>query len=204
MSLMLARAILRLVAPLLAGLLSLNLITLAWGRAQAAHPAMAGLAVCDLICWKDIEPGVTTRDQAQRLLVAAGYPNLLIDHPSYKMFFLTTNSPYICRMALGFKQGTVVSLLLEYCENARVQIGDIASILGIPERVIYARFREKAYELIYASGVPLSTMDRWSLFNRVRRLNIQTVGDNSAVFAWHGFVPRWRYCQLEPTYTACR
>jgi hypothetical protein len=115
--------------------------------------------------------------------------NLDIPHPTSSV--VTVELPetgYICNIVVTQPQITL--FFLYFCENIDVSIGEFFATVGFPSGIYDA-----PYQLYYDSNDRLLPSG-WSLFDRVVIANFYS--ENVTHNEWHGFVPLWRYCQLEP------
>jgi hypothetical protein len=186
------------------------------GYQQARHPLIDGFSdncTDNNNCWRGITPGITSLDEVRGLLLDAGY-KAGIENSSLKfLYFYSDNLKPGC-VKVGYSDDSDrLSYLRLYCIEG-VSIGDVTSGLGIPKAVSYRFSPYGDSELLsyngdgQLAGVMVTVGTGWgSLFRpvasidlfeqeRFRRVDVRAT-------AWAGFVPMWRYCQLQVEYPRC-
>src|SRR5262249_49094532 len=140
----------------------------------------------------------TTIQQGQQFLSSMGYrnetgsvlPESCIEIGSACVWF-------------GWDNQSVTQVNLYW--NDRIKFGDIIGLVGFPKFIRYFAFEE-----MYYRNAAISLKSDWdSAYSTVSAFIIlgkpqEIIVDNGIDRPWHGFIPRWRYCQLEPDYSDCR
>lgn len=168
-------------------------------------------------CWQGIVPGVTTVDELRPPLsdiilrvtatdtVAANTIPIPVTY-----HFMHSEVPSLCPASIEVIGEVVFAIMLEFCEP--VQLGDLALIAGMPTRVYgsvgsfrmtpnpIAPIPRDLRDVIY--GAHHQRYSLWSPHDRLSTVYLRSTQDVSE--RWHGFVPAWRYCQLEPDSWSCR
>ncbi len=117
------------------------------------------------------------------------------------------------RLSFDINSLRISTIYFNGCDS--LVLGDL-SFLGFPEKISpislntgkYYAAEIIEYELVDRSYRVYHRI-KWSPISQIQNLNIgsSTTGVHTAVelvgYAWHGFVPYWRYCQLEPDYPDC-
>ena len=103
------------------------------------------ISECELPCWNDITPGVTTTEEAKQILektAGIGANNIDTYNTSPRIrFSLSLETPCVNRKTLGRVEsldGNVIELQL--MENLHIVIGDVVQRIGEPEYVISTPF----------------------------------------------------------------
>jgi hypothetical protein len=165
-------------------------------------------------CWNGIVPGVTSVDNARDRLTTLGYqPGSFNDSLRFYYFYSRRLQPGCVKVGYG-RDSDIVSYLRLYCMD-EMSIGLFASVGGVPQVVTYRRSTTSGDTeyLAYApdhplNGVMLVVGLGWRSVNSsiasidlfapgIFRQSAATPGN------WHGFIPMWRYCRLEPAYPRC-
>lgn len=178
------------------------------GGTQPANPTFRGF-VTDCIdqpqpCWYGIKPGVTGIQDAGAVLEMMGY------YADYKGIELSDRmmpyrqadgAPGCADVYFGY-QVVGVKTVVMWCMTVRV--GDLMAVLGVPDsRVDYGTLGE---DWIYG-GLTVRLLTRWTQtpFTPIdhMRLVLDVAAYTRHAKPWHGFLPRWKYCQLETGYEGC-
>jgi hypothetical protein len=185
---------------ILSGVLSGS--ALALGRTRPDNPVLAGFSTgCTAdagLCWNGIVPGVTTPEEAYRLLREVGVRSGLGSLPQrariFSHYLTSPGLPFLCALEIQVRNRIVVAIGLQYCPEVKLKVGEVAAVLGFPDRM-FTRPRSLTYgvraEQHYAW---------WSVFDPVGSVHLAAP---SNMRRWRGFVPPWRYCQLEPGFKGC-
>jgi hypothetical protein len=89
-----------------------------------------------------------------------------------------------------------------------IMVGDFAALTGQPLGInpadpgsedLFFIFNHRIFSYLPDGGRSLDVRDSTTFV----LLYAEGEEDPMRVFAWHGFLPRWRYCQLEPDYNQC-
>ena len=202
------RIYLKLTTPVFGLLLALMVIAPLFGAAQPPNPALRGFVEgCEdkpQPCWYGIVPAKTKTDEAKQVLesygLAIAYESaneiIVADYLSNCSVVLTMQEPVI-------NYFHVINITFSGCPFVRV--GDLLLLWGNYERfTIGITFNE-------GSGTEISIGDAntpiWhtSPLEATNFFAIIPLHDLHREFRypWHGFLPKWRYCQLEPDFTDC-
>lgn len=189
------------------------------GNNQPAHAVLRGFTEgCEgqpQPCWNGIVPGVTDIRLARERIEAKGYT--LFSAANDNLYFTNRTNGVTpsstcsnVRLSLDADNLPITSMIFTGCQD--LLVGD-TSILGLPEKILgtYIKigdyFSTEIVEYEYIDDV--FQFREWSPFSKDASLYIgtSTYGIHKTVasrgYMWHGFVPRWRYCQLEPAFTDC-
>jgi hypothetical protein len=204
---MIAR-LLRLCLSLCGVMSGLTLVALAAGAASSANPALDGFREgCDSqaqACWHGIIPGVTDVKRAVAILEGLRYSRI---QGGYELsdrvlpYRSEAEMPHCADVYFGYRIIGVKTVVL-YCMT--LTVGDVMNVLGPPhERISYGPLGEAwLYDRVVLrlnagwQQQPSASIDHI-------RLLLDNAGYVKTAAPWHGFLPRWRYCQLEPDYAGC-
>lgn len=193
---------------------TLNVLAGAVGLAQPAHPGLAGfLQDCagrSSPCWYGIVPGQTRITEAARLLYAHGYISESVSRDRLArsiVSYTARDGAPIQRINLAYNDTPVVDWILLI--GGPLRFGDLAALFGPPDGVIFPTASGFSVSLVFQQRVSAIGAGGigWSSFEDAVGLVIMAADPPdqvySPLFAWHGRVPRWRYCQLEPDALGC-
>src|SRR5262249_49669335 len=119
-------------------------------------------------------------------------------------FVSSTHIPPCVEMYFDSHTALVSSIVLS-CTSIRA--GDLAVILGQPDSRIWHTSEDTdwTYGAIVARLSPAWTNSPFDSAMYLQLFEAANAGQNvHSQMPWQGFLPRWRYCQLEPTYTGCQ
>jgi hypothetical protein len=195
---------------MLAGALALfNVLALSVGGLKPAHAALDGFVeTCadkPQPCWNGIVPGVTTIDETRRIMAYAGSGVTLFNDltEEYMLYFILTPPSPICVAQFLLDREVIARVQLQVCREADMTIGDLTGTFGLPRQVVMIPPQNLVYGEIAVNTegwlMPLLPYSQISFINLLRPSSVR-----QRFFDWHGFVPAWRYCQLEPDYPSCR
>jgi hypothetical protein len=186
----------------------LNLLMGLLGARQPPHPALAGLVACmgeDRPCWNGIIPGVTTIDETRQIMAFAGPGVTLFDDltESYTLYYILPQPSPLCVALFQMDQKVIRRVQLQVCREADVEVGDLTATLGLPQQLVMIPPQNLVYGYIAINAegwrTPFQPHSQISFMNVLQPTYI-----SQQLYAWHGFVPLWRYCQLEPGYPLCK
>ena len=149
-------------------------------------------------------PGETTIDQMRQHMAYAGGGVTLFDTltEEYTVYFTPPEPSPICIALFQMRGNFIARVQLQICPEANLHIGDLTAALGLPQGMVMI----PPQNLVYAQAA-ITNQDWRAPFSpdsRVSFINLrQPVRRYQTVYDWHGFVPAWRYCQLEPGYPLC-
>jgi hypothetical protein len=183
----------------------------ALGSTQPIHPALRGFVEgCEGVpqpCWYGIVDTVSTVDAARQVLAQQGYimTNL---HESDGRFDLYDYETYQRQEDWGCNQvrigydlsedDTVIIADIDECIG--LYAGDVMSFWGIPTYVRPPRpdgmiyYGEFNGVWLHGSLVP---------YTSATGIYFNHLGGVGPMFGWEGFIPYWRYCQLQSSSAMC-
>jgi hypothetical protein len=185
---------LKIIVYLITLFLSFNIAAKAVGSVQPPNAILRGfIENCEdkpQPCWFGIMPGVTTVNEA-KLLLSQFSPNELD--------------------CTRFWQSEMIVYQIRLCSPTR--IGDLDYYFGN----IHKLFLDPTFEVTFPSLLfqdgniqALPRYDvykyheyRYSPFDPYFFILVNSVPPAIQIYNWHGFVPKWRYCQLEPIFKLC-
>ena len=189
------------------------------GTAQPPNPILRGFTEdCEdrpQPCWNGIMPGQTDVATAQNRLESKGYK---LDHAESRILYFSNRAEgnsiagTCSNIRLSFEGNTklLANITLVGCDG--MILGNLWHI-GFPEKImqpldLYIKLGEYYTAITSQSDAnstprelsPNTKIDGLDIGSSVKTVNlaIDLVGQN-----WHGFVPHWRYCQLEPNFGDC-
>lgn len=202
----------KLIVGLTGFFLLLSLTARTMGNTQPPNPALRGFTEgCEdkpQPCWYGIVPGVTTMGEAGKQLITQSFFRLA----SYTYIPPKELEPCVIDLwsASGWETETVQRLTLNCSE---ITLGDIIFSLEEPQGLIlegyafrtrYMRlmvFGNTAIQSSYSSSK--SILDKREQFIFLYAPNNTSLQETSSIRKWRGFLPVWRYCQLEKDSGAC-
>jgi hypothetical protein len=188
---------------LVAVLMAISMGAKAVGALQPPNPALRGfIEGCEgkpQPCWDGIVPGVTTGDAVKELLKRFEYP-FTIDPPFDPGFSSSAyNMPGVLAIGVSFINGIVSQITVAYSNDTKILIGDTMAQVGIPWQVGgETGLRIVSYGLDWQQPYGW-----WSPFERASVVMIRDYLSSGYPVLWHGFIPKWRYCQIEPEFQDC-
>jgi hypothetical protein len=202
---------------LLAIFSTLTFATRMIGGQMPANPSLRGFTEgCEdqpQPCWFGIVPEAMTVDQARRKLRQYGLDGDLRTHEEQ----LTDGSPLgtlsgsveanSCRFVLHYDptetNPIIDTVYLTNCTS--IDIGQAINTFGAPQGVETTFGRTFFPNRMSFPAARIDFYDSLTPFGRVKRIVISAPPDDSTsqYFRWRGFVPAWRYCQLEPISDGC-
>ncbi len=205
---MMLRFIVRLSLPLMMLFASLSAVSYALGTTQPLAPMLEGFRQgCENQphpCWNGIVLGETNLKSATHILNELGYQAGLVGPTDYALRYTSdSRSPGCVELYFDRQSIQVISIVLS-CTD--MHTGDLTALLGNP--TFQAWYTQYSVEWIY-DQIILRLAGAWSEspFDNVGTVRlVQTLGratPGGSVRPWHGFLPRWKYCQLEDIYQGC-
>lgn len=200
--------LLRLSAAAFALLAGLTLGARALGAASAPNPALLGFRQgCEgqpQPCWRGIIPGMTDVKDATAILEGLRYTRTQRGYElSDRVLPYRSQDESLRCIDLYFGYRIIgISTVVLHCMNLRV--GDVMTVLGTPQaRVSYGTLGEAwLYDRVVVRLGAGWQRQPMAMIDHIRLL-MDNAGYIRAAAPWHGFLPRWRYCQLEPEYDGC-
>jgi hypothetical protein len=173
---------------------ALNIAALGVGILRPAHPALSGLnAGCpqqSKPCWYGIVPGETTVEEARKILEWDATALMGISATG-TLSRVVNNIPGVCMAVVEITDNIITWIKMEYCPDAPVRIGEVIAVVGFPQRIMGGR-RELGF-----GGVNTSSYAWWSPFDYTRGIGLHVNDLKPQTITWHGFIPKWRYCQMK-------
>ncbi len=153
---------------------------------------LTGLGACAAPCWNGIVLGESKVVDASAILNQRGFRAVGSANESDLIFRAGGRD---CWIAVTFFNARVTTLRFSGCEVIRV--GDVMLTLGAPGSIIatggvgdWWRWRDNLIEAgVTGTASARTVIDTFSLD--------APSGSVPSGTAWHGFIPFWRYCQLE-------
>lgn len=191
-----------LIFPVPFAMCMLAMLLLGIGRVDATHSldGEAGLNACELPCWQRIEPGVTGLSRVDIVMTGLNYTLTADnDRSSGVLTFEKLGSRTDCIVEIHYANDRVQMVLLKRCAGSR--LGDFIARLGVPESV-FSTGRSLAFrQFSVVLGVADDLCGKWlSMYTPVLSVRLTAVGSGAqdSIRAWRGFMPYWRYIQLQP------
>jgi hypothetical protein len=104
---------------------------------------------------------------------------------------------YVCATCMLVEiHGITLGCLVE------VQLGDVMNFIGTPKYVEFNPFNGHQILLYEQIGIEVNAA-RGTLHSAVNTVSLSRFQNLTFSRPWHGFIPMWRYCQLEPTDSNC-
>jgi hypothetical protein len=199
------RLYLRLIIPFAIVCLIFTLTARAIGTTQPPNPALRGFVEgCEnkpQPCWFGIMPGVTTVEKAQYRLLMLGY------HYAIDNWYAAPEGSNMCNVHLTFDKDIPAKpyiYSLEMNECVTMVLGDLMLGLGGVKGVLIGAGGGLFLKMRDTILIQTNAFDPgWkSPFIKFGSINILNEDPNSpeVYFKWHGFIPKWRYCQIEAVY----
>ena len=181
----------------------------ALGSLQPSNPTVRGFTEgCDdkpQPCWFGIVPGIADLSFSEHTIIQQGY-HRIEGNSDYSVGFTGDQNNDFDKVILWHSSGVVdaVSLL----SPTNMKLGDAIALLGKPSGVISFLDAKNFVGLTYPDQNFSMAIVRSnaSLFEKaITGFFLATPAFNSPslLTSWHGFVPKWRYCQLEPGFRYC-
>ncbi|MEO8608336.1 MAG: hypothetical protein ABI690_10660 [Chloroflexota bacterium] len=203
---------LKITLVLVAVLMIVSVGAKAVGALQPLNPALRGFVEgCEgqpQPCWYGIVPGVTSVDEAsilKQLGCTSNQGSFDGRLGIYLRYLCNANSP-IYQIDIGqpldLASTTISSITVWF---AHVSVGDLVSQLGLPKHFDIDRFAYSGTYLDFGNDIYLYVDESPGKINLNTEVRNYTIGfvNNNYLFTWRGFIPFWRYCQLEPDFPDC-
>lgn len=158
------------------------------------------LNACELPCWQRLEPGVTSLPRVDIVMSGLGY-TLTADSSRGNgvLTYEHLQQREQCLVEIHYANDIVRMIILKNCGGAR--LGDFLALLGEPESV-FSTGRSLAFRSFsIILGLEADLCGEWlSPYTPVISVRLVGVNDGLAdtIRTWRGFMPYWRYLQLEP------
>ena len=153
-------------------------------------------------CWHGIVPGKTSLDTARQILALNGYSNERALDQITTVFDAPDGSSLSSVNLIH--QGSYLWMVGLY-PRAELSLSSALAALGSPDGMV-ATTPHVVMGLAYGGRlrVALHEQPHKPLSPFAATIKYVTLTSEPVdVLPWHGFVPFWRYCQLEPTYPGC-
>jgi hypothetical protein len=183
-------------------------------------------------CWYGIVPGVTSDQDAAELMLKAGYTRTINYNNScfnnggpacYRSDNLVPGFVQMiwsrCTELGACRNDIEIYGISGSFENYDVMLGDVIIATGLPPYIRHDCNLILSYDQLSTRFTLMYRPDRSFIFvdecrssrrvspmYPIRRLELRQYLDVLVAqkdLGWHGFVPGWRYCQLEPEITYC-
>lgn len=172
----------------------------------APNPLLIETADCRLPCWQGITPGVSTFAEADLILTQLGYRQQDAAVPTILTYITAAERP-VCSITIGRNTSadlTVRELFLTLCDA--LTVGDFMVDRGLPER-LSTRFSIYMFAgstiTIFTHGDLCQTQIAPHDTIAQIRLTPPIGAQQFYELDWQGFLPLWRYNQLNPDALAC-
>lgn len=183
-----------------------NVLSRALGGTQPSNTALTGFGDgCGdqpHPCWHGIVPGKTSLDTARQILALNGYSNERALDQITTVFDAPAGSSLSSVNLIH--QGSYLWMVGLY-PRAELSLSSALAALGSPDGMV-ATTPHVVMGLAYGQRVRVALQEasqrRISPF-AARIKYVTLTSEPVTVLPWHGFVPFWRYCQLEPAYPGC-
>ncbi len=167
-------------------------------RLYHAPMLLAGLGSCATPCWNGIVLGDSNVRDASAILSQQGFSAVGSTSENDLIFRAGRRD---CWAAVTFFDRRVTTLRFSGCEV--IAVGDVMLALGAPQSMIatggvgdWLRWHDNLIEAgITGTASARLALDTFSLD--------EPSGSVPSGTPWHGFVPFWRYCQLERVLYYC-
>lgn len=194
--------LLHLLGKLIIGLtgffLLLSLTARALGSTQPPNPALRGFSEgCEdkpQPCWYGIVLDVTDGETAYGLL-GLEYDPALKSNSFYTITFGLSDDPSACWVRMDVWNDRISRIDLIFCAEAVIQIGELAVFMNRLPKL------EQWSQTVYFGSASQFYIE-YSPHDLVKGVGFWGFGGKPDL--WHGFVPHWRYCQLEPETFRCK
>ena len=171
----------------------LSLLASGVGTLQQPHATLAEFDGCSLPCWQGIIPGVTSSYDANNILIQNGYRVRDDKFQPYIIMYRAPGGRLLCEISMFYRDELVDLVEMKSCGD--MYLGDLMTVLGSPQGIFFGRGRGV---LSYAEdSVRIASFNWTTPFSRVSSVTIYRQDNQARIWPWHGFVPRWRYCELE-------
>jgi hypothetical protein len=153
-------------------------------------------------CWHGIVPGSTSLDAARQILARHGYHNERALDQITTVFDAPEGSSLTSVNLIH--QGNYLWMVGLY-PHTGLSLSSALAALGSPDGMVAIRPHD-LMGLSYGQRVRVALQEqsqsRLSPFAAQIKY-VTLTSEPVEVLPWHGFVPFWRYCQLEPSYAGC-
>jgi hypothetical protein len=182
--------------------------SLAFAALAAAMTALSAYLPADLpadllvlceqrICWHTIIPGLTTIHDASARLKRERFV-LAQRSPPFVISFDAPQHSRVTRASLMYYNSSTVDTLVVTLDE-QFTLGDVITAAGSPDGMTHlGRDLLPAYHLGDGLLVVSTAAGELSPYAGGVQLLYTAPEAQNPLRAWHGFVPHWRYCQLEP------
>lgn len=181
------------------------LLVMAAGGAQAADPLLAETEDCRWPCWQGITPGESTFPQADLILTQMGYRNQDNEVPTILTY--TASDQPVCEVTIGRNTSAdiiVRELFLTLCDA--LSVGDVMVAHSLPERL------STRFSIYMFAGSTITIFTHGDLcqtqiapHDTIAQIRLTPpIGPQQFYeLDWQGFLPLWRYDQLNPDGLIC-
>ena len=192
---------------LVALFLAISIGAKAVGALQPPNPALRGFVEgCEnepQPCWYGIVPGKPIAEET--LAFVGRYRVEFPSNPGAPLTFGTSDTD--CNVGITLKDDGQQVEYFFVEGDCNLQLGDVLTALGHPDYLIQADLRfNRAPMLMYRDGMQIwpDSCCHLSVYSHVGQMFLTSFTvPASPPPKWHGFIPIWRYCQLEPILVTC-
>jgi hypothetical protein len=183
----------------------LNLTVRAVGNTQpplpVLQPFLDGCEGKPQPCWYGVMPGTTTEQETYELMAFAGTPRLanLLSGEGYSIIFRFPEPSFYCNAIFFVRDVIVYRAEFSLCRDRDIRVGDLAALLDGQQIVVSMPPNELIYD-----GVSMNIEEWPNLYRHVTYLTLLAPTSDYPRYPWHGYISRWRYCQLVPYFPRCR
>jgi hypothetical protein len=177
----------------------LVILAISFGMSKPIAPELTPFGYCTGIpCWLNIDIETDNFNAVDSTLRAHGY--------TIASVYRSSGAP--CDVVIStINSGSDVIALLQLVDCRGLLLGDLIGIFGLPDRVWVTGFCDwglgySPHMIVYVEGQISYDRGHVEMLPRSRVMEIEFLGTpytNYEAARWHGFVPLWRYRQLEPT-----
>ncbi len=162
-------------------------------------PGGSRLTLCALPCWMRLTPRGSTVSNADVVLTSIGY---IVDPASYQegvVSYLPVDPPQQCVVEVHYIGSVIEMLILKNCPDIR--LGDVFAAAGTPDSVFASGNALAFANFTVIAAVEGDRCRGWlSPYSRVTTLRLvsteRALQDTRR--PWRGFMPYWRYLQVQP------
>jgi hypothetical protein len=191
---------------LVAVLMVVSLGAKAIGALQPPNPALRGFVEgCEgqpQPCWYGIVPGVTTLEEANILNdldCTPGQGSMNARFGTYLRYSCNAQPPiYQIDIAYPFDMsGPTITSITVWTTD--LYVGDFIKGAGLPQKIDIDLFSYGGMHLLFGKDISIYVNEQMGAIKLRTKLINYTLGrvNTNYLSDWKGFVPYWRYCQLE-------
>lgn len=183
---------------------ALTIFTRVLGAGEPLNPVLAGFVTnCEnkpQPCWYGIVPGLTRDDDVHGLIAFAGRGRYAYDDlvQSYSIYFTPPEPTPACVFTFRTNRTIVTRIEIALCKRGELRTGDLTALWDLNKQTVSL----PPHSLV--SGKFSFSLKGWPApTSPITSITLQALPDTPQQYPWHGFVPLWRYCQIEPIFPQC-